>query len=98
MHAKTIGLIAHTAKSGVDELVNAIAREFDRLSISVLFEKETARIGGKKLGYSLAGLAAGADLLVAAGGDGRILRVVCELGESIKRIFCINVGSLVFLT
>src|SRR5206468_1156261 len=38
------------------------------------------------------------DLLVVAGGDGSILRVVGQLGENIKPIFGINVGSLGFLT
>jgi hypothetical protein len=50
MHAKTIGLIAHTGKPDVAELINAIAREFGRFSISILFEKETARVAGKKSG------------------------------------------------
>src|SRR5437667_9131100 len=98
MHAKTIGLIAHTGKPGVAELINAIAQEFGRLSISVLFEKETARFAGKKSGHSLTELGATADLLVVAGGDGTILRVVGQLGEDIKPIFGINVGSLGFLT
>jgi len=35
---------------------------------------------------------------VVAGGDGSILRVVGQLGENIKPIFGINVGSLGFLT
>src|SRR5947199_9320308 len=98
MHANTIGLIAHTGKPGVAELINAIAQEFGRLSISVLFEKETARFAGKKSGHSLTELGATADLLVVAGGDGSILRVVGQLGEKIKPIFGINVGSLGFLT
>src|SRR5881409_4384573 len=98
MHAKTIGLIAHTGKQGVAELINAIAQEFARFSISVLFEKETAAIAGKKSGHSLAELGAAADLLVVAGGDGTILHVVGQLGEVIKPIFGINVGSLGFLT
>src|SRR5216117_1336566 len=98
MHAKTIGLIAHTAKSGVAELINAISREFGRFSISILFEKETARIAGKKSGHSLTELGAAADLLVVAGGDGTILHVVGQLGEIIKPIFGINIGSLGFLT
>ena len=98
MHAKTIGLIAHTGKAGVGELINAIAQEFDSFSISILFEKETAEIAGKKSGLSLAELGAAADLLVVAGGDGTILHVVGELGEIIKPIFGINVGSLGFLT
>src|SRR6266498_5890083 len=98
MPPKTIGLIAHTGKPGVGDLVNAIAREFRRFSISVLLEKETARIAGKKSGHSLTELGAAADLLVVAGGDGTILHVVGQLGEIIKPIFGINVGSLGFLT
>jgi len=98
MPPKTIGLIAHTGKKGIADLVNAIAREFGRFSISVLLEKETAAIAGKKSGHSMPELGTGADLLVVAGGDGTILRVVGQLGEVIKPIFGINVGSLGFLT
>ncbi|HEV3098812.1 MAG TPA: NAD(+)/NADH kinase [Candidatus Udaeobacter sp.] len=98
MHPKTIGIIAHPRKPGVGDLVNAIAQEFNRLSITALLEKETARIAGKKSGYSILELGAATDLLVVAGGDGTILRVVGQLGEAIKPIFGINVGSLGFLT
>src|SRR6266446_6565133 len=98
MSPKTIGLIAHPGKPGVADLVNVIAQEFARYSISVLFEKETARIAGKKSGHSMAELGAAADLLVVAGGDGTILHVVGQLGNVIKPIFGINVGSLGFLT
>ena len=98
MHPKTIGIIAHTGKAGVGDLVNAIAQEFSGFSITPLLEKETARIAGKKSEYSIAELGAAADLLVVAGGDGTILRVVGQLGEAIKPIFGINVGSLGFLT
>jgi NAD+ kinase len=98
MHPKTIGIIAHTGKPSVAELVNAIAEEFNRFSITTLFEKETAAIAGKKSGHSIAELGAATDLLVVAGGDGTILRVVGQLGEIIKPIFGINIGSLGFLT
>jgi NAD+ kinase len=98
MHTKTIGLVAHTGKPGVAELVNAIAEEFERFSISILFEKETARIAGKKSGHTIPELGVATDLLVVAGGDGSILRVIGQLGEMIKPIFGINVGSLGFLT
>jgi len=98
MHPKTIGIIAHPGKSGVGDLVNAIAQEFTEFSITPLLEKETARIAGKKSDYSITELGAAADLLVVAGGDGTILRVVGQLDESIKPIFGINVGSLGFLT
>jgi NAD+ kinase len=98
MHPKTIGIIAHTGKAGVGDLVNAIAAEFDGFSIKPLLEKETARVAGKKSDYSITDLGAVADLLVVAGGDGTILRVVGQLGEAIKPIFGIHVGSLGFLT
>ena len=98
MHPKTIGIIAHTGKAGVGDLVNAIAEEFNGFSIKPLLEKETARIAGKKSDYSITDLGTSADLLVVAGGDGTILRVVGQLGEAIKPIFGINVGSLGFLT
>jgi NAD+ kinase len=98
MHPKTIGIIAHTGKAGVGDLVNAIAEEFDGFSIKPLLEKETARVAGKKSDYSITDLGAVADLLVVAGGDGTILRVVGQLGEAMKPIFGINVGSLGFLT
>jgi NAD+ kinase len=98
MHPKTIGIIAHPRKPGVGDVVNAIAREFGRFSITALLEKETARIAGKKSEYSIVELGAASDLLVVAGGDGTILRVVGQLGETIKPIFGINVGSLGFLT
>ena len=39
MHTKTIGLIAHTGKRDVAELVNAIAKEFERFSISFCLRK-----------------------------------------------------------
>jgi len=98
MHPKTIGIIAHPRKPGVGDLVNVIAHEFSGFSITPLLEKETARVAGKKSEYSIPELGAAADLLVVAGGDGTILRVVGQLGEAIKPIFGINVGSLGFLT
>jgi NAD+ kinase len=98
MSPKTIGLIAHTGKTGVAELVQAVADEFARFSISVLIEKETAALAGRRSELTIAQLGAKADLLVVLGGDGTILNVTGQLGDVIKPIFGINVGSLGFLT
>jgi NAD+ kinase len=98
MPPKTIGLIAHTGKPGVAELVNAVADEFARHSMSILVEKETAALAGRKSDGSVQQLGAKADLLVVLGGDGTILNVAGQLGAGIKPIFGINVGSLGFLT
>jgi NAD+ kinase len=98
MHPKTIGLVAHPGKPGVGELVNSIAAEFSRRSMSILLEKETARVAGKKSDLSVAQIAAKVDLVVVAGGDGTLLGVADQMGESNTPIFGINVGSLGFLT
>ena len=98
MPPKTIGLIAHTGKPGVAELIHAVLEEFARFSMSILVEKETAALAGRKSDGNVQQLAAKADLLVVLGGDGTILNVAGQLGEGIKPIFGINVGSLGFLT
>src|ERR1700722_57650 len=98
MHPKTIGLISHTGKKGVSELVGAVAKEFERHKISVLIEKETAALVGQDAGQSLKQIAEKSELLVVLGGDGTILNVAGQLGEAMKPIFGINVGSLGFLT
>jgi NAD+ kinase len=98
MRPKTIGLIAHTRKQGAAELIRAVAEEFARHSLPVLMEGDSARLVGQNSSYSVKDLAREADLLVVLGGDGTILRVVGELGDEIKPIFGINIGSLGFLT
>src|SRR6202023_3401278 len=98
MPPKTIGLIAHTGKRGVAELIHAVLEELARFSMSTLIEKETAAIAGRKSDGSVQQLAAKADLLVVLGGDGTILNVAGQLGEGMKPIFGINIGSLGFLT
>ncbi len=98
MHPKKIGLIAHTGKPGVAELIRDVLDELNRFSMSILIEKETAAIAGQRSDLTIPQLGAEADLLVVLGGDGTILNVAGELGETIKPIFGINVGSLGFLT
>ncbi len=98
MRPKTIGLIAHTGKAGAAELVRAVQKEFERRSLQVLVESDTARLCGVESQYSVADLGRAADLLVVLGGDGTILNVVGRLGDDMKPIFGINIGSLGFLT
>jgi hypothetical protein len=42
MHPKKIGLIAHTGKPGVAELIRALGAEFERFKLPVLLEAKTA--------------------------------------------------------
>src|SRR5205807_7978886 len=96
MHPKTIGLIAHTGKAGIAELINALAAEFSRFSMSVLLEKETAKVASQRSELTVRDLSEKADLLVVVGGDGTILNVSGQLDEKTPPIFGINVGSLGF--
>jgi NAD+ kinase len=98
MRAKTIGLIAHPQKKGVAELVRAVTKEFAAEKMSILYETETAALIGAKSQLSISDLGAQCDLLVVLGGDGTILNVAGHLGDNIKPVFGINVGSLGFLT
>jgi NAD+ kinase len=98
MYPKKIGLIAHTGKPGVGELVRDLVAEFQRSQVSVAVEAQTAAVAGMAAGRDFMELAREADLLVVLGGDGTILNVVGRLGQFIKPIFGINVGSLGFLT
>ena len=98
MHPKTVGLIAHTGKPGVGELIKSLSAEFARSKMSILLEKETAGVSRGTSDLTIAQLGSKADLLVVVGGDGTILNVTGQLGEAMPPIFGINVGSLGFLT
>ena len=98
MSPKIIGLIAHTGKPGAAELIKAIADEFAKYSISAIIENDSAALAARKGEGTIREIASKADLLVVLGGDGTILNVTGQLGEAIKPVFGINIGSLGFLT
>jgi NAD+ kinase len=98
MHPKTIGLIAHTGKPGVGDLIKSLAAEFARFKMSILLEKKTAEVAHENSQLSIAELGEKADLIVVVGGDGTLLNVAGHLGKTMPPIFGINVGSLGFLT
>ncbi len=98
MSPKTIGLIAHTGKTGAADLVRQLQAALERAGLKTLLERETAALIGLKPSRTIAELGAEADLLVVLGGDGTILNVVSKLENTIKPIFGINIGSLGFLT
>lgn len=98
MSPKTVGLIAHPGKPGAAELVRQLLAEFERSEVEVQLEAATAALVGLSSSRTIAQLGAEADLLIALGGDGTILNVVSALGDTIRPIFGINIGSLGFLT
>src|SRR6266567_9411408 len=98
MRTKTIGLIAHTEKTGVAKLARDVIGEFKERSLEVIVENDTAKIAKQKASGSIVQIAQRSDLIVVLGGDGTILNVVAMAVKNLKPIFGINVGSLGFLT
>ena len=98
MAPKTIGLIAHTGKPKVAELIAAVKQQFEKLGIQVRLEHGAAALIRENSKATISQLGEETDLLVVLGGDGTILNVAGQLGENMKPIFGINVGSLGFLT
>jgi NAD+ kinase len=98
MSPQTIGLIAHTGKPGAAELVRRLRGEFEQAGVRVRLETATASLIGAEAHGDIAALGHETDLLVVLGGDGTILNVVSNLGDAIKPVFGINIGSLGFLT
>ena len=98
MPPQLIGLVAHPGKPGARELVAELTEEFKARGSRLSMERETARLIGCSDGVSIPELGRTCDILVVMGGDGTILQVVHDLGDYIKPIFGINLGSLGFLT
>lgn len=98
MPPKTVGVIAHTGKRGAAELVRHLQAEFERAGVGVRLEEATAQLIGAESSRDVEQLGRETDLLVVLGGDGTILNVVSRLGEQMKPVFGINIGSLGFLT
>ncbi len=93
-----LGLIANDAKPGARELVQTLVREFRRHHVQVHLDHRTAGLIGAESSLSDPELAETCELLVVLGGDGTILQVLHTLGDTLKPIFGINLGTLGFLT
>ena len=98
MSAPLIGLVAHTGKSGALAMAARLRDEFEKHGAMVRIEAATSQMMGAGDGESTRELARTCEIVVALGGDGTILHLVHEMGEDLKPIFGINLGSLGFLT
>jgi len=98
MSSPLIGLVAHTGKAGALAMAARLRDEFQKQGALVRIEARTAEMIGAGEGESIRDLALDCEIIVALGGDGTILNVVHEMGDSLKPVFGINLGSLGFLT
>jgi len=93
-----VGLVAHCAKPNAAELLRQLAAKLRACGAEVLLESESAALAGEPGGVSYDELGRRCVLLLVLGGDGTILKAVYELGERLRPILGINIGSLGFLT
>ena len=93
-----IGLVAHSSKADARETLERVTEALAGRGADFLLERGTAELLGGRSEYDERGLAERCEILVVMGGDGTILRVVHRLGDRLRPIFGINIGSLGFLT
>ena len=98
MSPQVIGLVAHPRKRGAAALTGALRTEFRRQGVTLKLDEAAARLLGETGGSTLPELGRDCEMLIVLGGDGTILRTVHDLGEHLKPIFGINLGTLGFLT
>jgi NAD+ kinase len=93
-----LGLIANDTKPGARELVQVLVREFQKRQVQIHLDHRAGRLIGADNCLSEPELAEACELLVVLGGDGTILQVLHALGERLRPLFGINLGTLGFLT
>lgn len=92
-----VGLFVNKEKRGALELLLELLEYFKKHNVCFSLEDSTARLVGLK-GVSLSQISTEVDLILAAGGDGTIIRIAHEIFPSQVPIFGVNTGSLGFLT
>jgi NAD+ kinase len=92
-----IGVVANRTKSGALAFLKNLREAAEHYRVELLWEESTAKLLHVQ-GHSMEVLRERADLLLVAGGDGSILRVVHAIYPSQSPILGINIGGLGFLT
>ncbi len=96
---KSVGVAAHIGKPESRDRLAELLGFLDEQGVAVQLDPEAAGlIGRPQDARPLTEIRKSADLLIVLGGDGTILRVARELGETPTPILGVNVGSLGFLT
>lgn len=78
--------------------MRSLVREFAGHSLQVHLDQRAGRLVGAANSLTEPEMAELCELLVVLGGDGTILQVLHALGENLRPLFGINLGTLGFLT
>lgn len=93
-----IGIIAHSSKADARKVLRSLVQALEKIGLVHEMEASTAALIGRESKLDERALASQSSILAVLGGDGTILRVVHRLGNGMRPIFGINIGSLGFLT
>lgn len=94
----TVGVVVNPDKPAARDRLGELLAVLAESPVTVLLEAAAARLLGRGGGYSIPDLGNRADLVIALGGDGTLLRVVRELGGAAPLVLGIHLGGLGFLT
>jgi len=99
-----VGIVGNRNKEGLGEAVLRLVRELDLHRVGYVIDGEIALLLGDAAPDGMSGrcrsadgCAAGADMVIAFGGDGTILSVARMVGDRSTPILGINLGKLGFL-
>ena len=95
---KTLAILANPRKRRAIDVLRRIMERAEGLGLSVVADEATAHILPDLRGMPVPEVFEGADMVMALGGDGTMLRVVRELAGRDIPVIGVNVGSLGFLT
>ena len=93
-----IGIIANNTKPGARELILSLMSEFARHPVQLHLDYRASELVGVESSLTEPELAEVCEMLLVLGGDGTILQVLHALGEQLRPLFGVNLGTLGFLT
>ena len=98
MAIESVGVVANADKPNTRDIIRRILLSGERLGFSVVIEAEVAdALGCRSLGVASEELSKRAELIVACGGDGTILRAARITMGAPRPILGVNLGRLGFL-
>jgi NAD+ kinase len=95
---RTLGVTANCGKERALHVLERVAARASALGIELQADPPTASLLGSGVCRPVADVFAGADAVMALGGDGTVLRTVREMGGRDIPVIGVNIGGLGFLT
>jgi NAD+ kinase len=95
---KKCGIVANKRKPNIGSLVNGLASWLEARGVAPLIWDDLAGVLERGDLSCLDEVAGSSDIVIAAGGDGTLLRAARAVGNRMIPVLGVNVGSLGFLT